>query len=35
MTVDDFCENHIKNKRHSWEEKDTFFDWMTAQQQIQ
>ena len=34
MTAEDFYENRIKDKKHSWEEEDTLFDWMTAQQQI-
>ncbi len=34
MSAEEFYEARIKDKKHSWEDEDTYFDWVTAQQQI-
>lgn len=34
MSAEEFYEARIKDKKHSWEDDDTYFDWVTAQQQI-
>jgi hypothetical protein len=35
MTAKEFYETRIKDKKHSWEDEDTYFDWVTAQREIQ
>lgn len=35
MTAEEFYQNRIKDKKHSWEDEDTYFDWMAAQQEVQ
>lgn len=35
MTVEEFYQARISEKRHSWEQEDTYFDWVAAHQQLQ
>jgi len=35
MTADQFYQSRIHNKRHSWEHEETYFDWKTAEQQVE
>jgi hypothetical protein len=35
MTVEEFYQARISEKKHSWEDEDTYFDWVAAQQQLQ
>jgi len=35
MTAEEFYHTRIKDKTHSWEDEDTYFDWVTSQQKIQ
>lgn len=35
MSVEEFYLAHISEKRHSWEDEDSYFDWVTAHQELQ
>lgn len=35
MTVQEFYLARISEKRHSWEDEDTYFDWVVAHQELQ
>lgn len=35
MSVEEFYQARISEKRHTWEEEDTYFDWIAAHQELQ
>jgi hypothetical protein len=35
MTVEEFYQARISEKKHTWEEEDTYFDWVAAHQELQ
>jgi len=35
MSIDEFYRARILDKRHSWDDEDTHFDWVAAQQELQ
>ncbi|MFQ6092200.1 MAG: hypothetical protein ACE5OR_05890 [bacterium] len=35
MTGEEFYRTKIENKSHGWEEEETYFDWITAQQEAE
>lgn len=35
MTVEEFYQARISEKRHNWEDEDTYFDWVAAHQELQ
>lgn len=35
MTVEEFYLARISDKRHNWEDEDTYFDWVAAHQDLQ
>lgn len=35
MTAEEFYQARISEKRHSWEDEDTYFDWVSSHQELQ
>jgi hypothetical protein len=35
MSVEEFYLTRISDKKHSWEDEDTYFDWVAAHQELQ